>query len=224
VSRAGKLTRAPGLVAALIAVAAITASSGAQQQATTTTARAQTPQSPAATSKKPLPTIRGIEPVHTELLDKKSAQFKASRNLFTYVEPPPPPPPPPPPQPKDTDKDGIPDFRDNCPKVPNPDQQDIDHNGIGTACEGGRIEVPPPPPPPPEPVPPRFDYKVLGTFGPAGNQIAVFSAGDDIVNVRTGETFGSSKQFVLRRIGIESVEIGFTGFPPNKVTRVAIGQ
>ncbi len=223
-SRARSIARALG-AAACISVAAILAiPSGAQQTKAPARAVAQQPARATATKQRPLPTIRGIEPVHTELLEKKSGSFKTGRSLFVYVEPPPPPPPPQPPPPKDTDKDGIPDFRDNCPRVPNPDQQDIDHNGIGTACEGGRIEVPPPPPPLPEPVPPRFDYKVLGTFGPATNQIAVFSTGDQLVNVRPGETFGNSKQFILRRIGIESVEIGYSGFPPNKITRVPIGQ
>jgi PKD repeat protein len=34
----------------------------------------------------------------------------------------------------DTDHDGIPDSRDNCPTVYNPDQQDLDHDGVGDAC------------------------------------------------------------------------------------------
>jgi alpha-tubulin suppressor-like RCC1 family protein len=35
----------------------------------------------------------------------------------------------------DQDHDGIPDGIDNCPTVPNPTQADIDHNGVGDACE-----------------------------------------------------------------------------------------
>src|SRR5208282_3982544 len=35
----------------------------------------------------------------------------------------------------DTDKDGIDDSVDNCPLVYNPDQADINHNGIGDACD-----------------------------------------------------------------------------------------
>jgi len=35
----------------------------------------------------------------------------------------------------DSDKDGIADCVDNCPSVPNPDQADANHNGVGDACE-----------------------------------------------------------------------------------------
>ena len=34
----------------------------------------------------------------------------------------------------DADADSVPDSRDNCPSVPNPDQADCDADGIGDAC------------------------------------------------------------------------------------------
>ena len=106
-------------------------------------------------------------------------------------------------------------------------------------------EPPPPPPPPPQPViiqpptpppapvpvqppepvapqPPQFPYHYIGTFGTATNPIATFSGNGNIVNVRTGETFDD--KFILRSIGMESVEIGYVGFPPDVKTRIAIGQ
>lgn len=42
--------------------------------------------------------------------------------LFSIVEP-------------DGDKDGIPNSSDNCPAVPNPDQLDMDNDGLGNACD-----------------------------------------------------------------------------------------
>ena len=91
------------------------------------------------------------------------------------------------------------------------------------------IQPPPPPPPmpvqpmePPKPVPPQFPYKYIGTFGTAENPIATFSGSGTILNVRTGETIDN--KFILRGIGMESVEIGYVGFPPEVRTRIAIGQ
>jgi len=163
----------------------------------------------------------GVEPVRLDLLEAESGSFSSDRNLFAYKEPPPPPPPPepkPPPPPPDQDKDGVPDFRDNCASTANPDQRDIDQDGIGTVCETDP-EVPPPPPPP---KPPQFNWKFIGMFGPPKNPIATFAREGEIVNARTGEVIEG--KFVLRRIGIESAEIGFVGFPPDVTQRVPLGQ
>ena len=176
------------------------------------------PARPAAVQRVPTP---GVEPVHLEWLESESGSFRSDRNLFSYVEPPPPPPPtppPPPPPPPDQDKDGVPDFRDNCVSTPNGDQRDIDGDGVGTACET-EAEVPPPPPPP---VPPQFTYKFIGMFGPSSAPIATFVRDGDIVNARAGEILDG--KFVLRSIGIESVEIGFVGFPPDIRQRIPLGQ
>lgn len=35
----------------------------------------------------------------------------------------------------DIDSDGVPDIRDNCVNIPNPNQEDIDSNGRGDACD-----------------------------------------------------------------------------------------
>jgi len=79
-----------------------------------------------------------------------------------------------------------------------------------------------PPPPPAAPQPPPFNYKYIGTFGTAANPIATFSGNGEIVNVRVGETIDG--KFILRGIGIESVEIGYVGFPADLKTRIAMGQ
>jgi hypothetical protein len=163
----------------------------------------------------------GVEPVHLDLLDADSGSYKSERNLFAFYEPPPPPPPPPPappPPPPDQDKDGVPDFRDNCVAMANPDQQDIDQDGIGSVCD----TAPETPPPPPAPVPPQFTYKFIGMFGQARNPIATFAREGEIVNARVGDVIEG--KFILRGIGIESAEIGFVGFPPDVRQRIPLGQ
>ena len=47
---------------------------------------------------------------------------------------------------KDSDKDGIPDSIDNCPKIFNPDQKDTDGDGVGDACDNTTTVINPPPP------------------------------------------------------------------------------
>jgi len=90
------------------------------------------------------------------------------------------------------------------------------------------VQPPPPPPvpqPPPQPVapvPPQFTYRYIGTFGTASSPIATFSGNGQIVNVRVGETIDG--KFILRAIGIESVEIGYVGFPAEQKTRIPLGQ
>ena len=172
-------------------------------------------------SSKPAVSTPGVTPIRMDLLEAESGSYKSDRNIFAYVEPPPPPPPPPPappPPPPDQDKDGVPDFRDNCVAIANPDQSDVDRDNVGTACET-EPEVPPPPPPP---VPPQFTWKFIGVFGPPQNPIATFAREGEIVNVRIGETIEG--KFILRHIGIESAEIGFVGFPPDQRQRIPLGQ
>lgn len=48
-------------------------------------------------------------------------------------------------------------------------------------------------------------YRFIGSFGPAGNLIAVFARDGELINARIGEAFGGN--FVVRGIGIESVTI-----------------
>ena len=54
----------------------------------------------------------------------------------------------------------------------------------------------------PPPVP--FPWRYIGTFGPAHDRLAAFKRDGDILTIRPGQRLGG---FVLRRIGIESVEV-----------------
>lgn len=201
----------------LIAVFAIYNTFAAPETPSSESKPAATPQKPAVAAAAP----PGVEPVRLDLLDAESGSYSSDRNLFAYKEPPPPPPPPPTPPPApppDQDKDGVPDFRDNCVSVPNPDQADLDRDGIGSQCET-EPEVPPPPPPP---VPPPFNFKFIGTFGRPQSPIATFTRDGEIVNARVGDVLDG--KFILKRIGIESAEIGFVGFPPDVTQRVPLGQ
>jgi len=197
-----------------------------------TSSSVETPSAATAAATAPRPRIArststsGLPVLHNEWLDAQSGSYKSERNLFAYVLPPPPPPAPVPkaaPPPPDKDNDGIPDFRDNCPTTYNPDQKDSPGSGKGDVCNPDYPAwLAAHPPQPPVPVPPQFTMKYIGTFGPANNPIATFNGNGEIVNVRIGETIDG--KFVLRSIGIESVEIGYVGFPADVKTRVPLGQ
>ena len=70
-----------------------------------------------------------------------------------------------------------------------------------------------------QPSEPSFDYRCLGTFGPASQRFAVFAGADEIVNARIGDAIGRSA-FVLRDIGIKAVTIEQGAF----TRRVEIGH
>ena len=78
----------------------------------------------------------------------------------------------------------------------------------------------PPPPPTPTPKPPDIAFKFIGTFGPKDHPIAVVQQGDLVLNVRTGDKlFG---KFILKKVGYESIDVGFVGFPESETRRLGI--
>jgi hypothetical protein len=77
-----------------------------------------------------------------------------------------------------------------------------------------------PPPPPPPPRPPEVTFKFIGTFGRKAHPIAVIVEGDQVYSVQAGDTlFG---KFVLRKVGYESIDVGFVGFPESESRRIGI--
>ena len=88
--------------------------------------------------------------------------------------------------------------------------------------EGAFVGPLPPPPPTPTPKPPEISFKFLGSFGPKDRPIAVIQQGDEVFNARAGDTlFG---KFVLRKVGYESIDVGFVGFADSETKRLAIAQ
>ncbi len=71
------------------------------------------------------------------------------------------------------------------------------------------------------PKPPPFTLKYLGNFGPAGRRYAVFTDGKSIYNVREGGVIDG--KFTVAHIGLESVDIGFVGFPDTPAQRFPAG-
>jgi len=95
----------------------------------------------------------------------------------------------------------------------------------------------PPPPPPgaaafvgplpaptatPTPAPAPIPFKFMGSFGPRDRPIAVLVAGDKIVNARAGDTV--FEHFVLKKVGYESIDVEFPGFPYAPAKRLGIAK
>ena len=79
---------------------------------------------------------------------------------------------------------------------------------------------PPPPSPPPTPTPPDITFRFIGTFGPKEHPIAVLVANDKLVNAQAGDVV--FERFIVRRVGYESIDVGFVGFAPTETRRVGI--
>jgi hypothetical protein len=92
----------------------------------------------------------------------------------------------------------------------------------GEARFVGPLPPPPPPPPTPTPAPPAIPFKFAGSFGPRDRPIAVLVAGDRIVNARSGDVV--FERFILRKVGYESIDVGFVGFPTSSSRRMGIEQ
>ncbi len=77
------------------------------------------------------------------------------------------------------------------------------------------------PPTPPRPQPPAIDFNYLGSFGPPERRIAVFVKGDEIYNALAGDVL--MERFIVDKIGFESADIGFVGFPDAPEARLQAG-
>jgi hypothetical protein len=71
------------------------------------------------------------------------------------------------------------------------------------------------------PRPPPVDIVFLGSFGPDRKRYAVFTDGSEIFNAGEGEVL--KDKYVVVRIGFESADLGFVGFPEAPAQRLEIG-
>lgn len=74
---------------------------------------------------------------------------------------------------------------------------------------------------PARPSPPTPDFVFLGSFGPEEKRIAVFSDKQEIFNVMEGDVL--KEDFVVRKIGYESADVGFVHFPEEPARRLEAG-
>jgi MBG domain-containing protein/trehalose utilization protein/thrombospondin type 3 repeat protein len=90
----------------------------------------------------------------------------------------------------DTDGDGIGDLSDNCVSIPNPDQADSDHNGVGDACEPVKTQTI------------TFGALIGKTFGgPAFSVAATASSGLEVSFTATGKCTISGATVTLTGAG-----------------------
>jgi hypothetical protein len=80
--------------------------------------------------------------------------------------------------------------------------------------------LPTPVPTPTPIVPPAIPFKAIGKFGPKDGPIVTFEEGARLFNAREGDVLDN--RFVVRKINLESVDIGFVALPPEITRRLPI--
>jgi hypothetical protein len=80
----------------------------------------------------------------------------------------------------------------------------------------------PPPPPTPTPAPPEPTFKLIGIFGPRDRPIATLINGDEQILAREGDVVLG--RWIIRKVGYESIDVGFVNFPPTESRRLPITQ
>jgi hypothetical protein len=141
--------------------------------------------------------VRDVVELRLGALEVEPVEFQVGRDPFRFGPAPAPPPPPPP------TADELAALEDARRRAEDRARQ--------VAVENAK------------PRPPVFDLTYLGSFGPAGRRVAVFSdkGRQEILNARRGEVLRG--KFILDEIGLESVSLKFVGFPEVPAQRVGIG-
>ncbi len=84
------------------------------------------------------------------------------------------------------------------------------------------VPVAPPPPVDRTPQPPAVDVSLVGIFGPESRRIAVLTDGEEIINALERDEVND--KFIVNRIGFESIDLGFVGFPDAPSETLEIGS
>jgi hypothetical protein len=138
-----------------------------------------------------------IPQLDLEALRREAATYKPGRDPFRFGPAPPAPKPRPerrPPPPRKTPRKAQP---------------------------AAAAPTPPPVARPPKPKPPPIDFVYLGSFGPEERRIAVFVKEDEIHNALAGDIL--LERFIVDKIGFESADIRFVGFPDEPQKRLEAG-
>jgi hypothetical protein len=143
--------------------------------------------------------VRAVLPLHYEALNRQSRGFTTGRDPWRFYQPPPPPPPPP---------HRLTDAELRALREAEEARQRLLAQQQAEAVRVAAI-----------PKPATFTWTYLGNFGPAARRIAVFSDGQKVINSREGEILEG--KFIVARIGYESVDIRFVGFPDWPAQRLA---
>jgi len=87
------------------------------------------------------------------------------------------------------------------------------------------VKAPPPPlpvdPGPPVVVLPTINFRYVGSFGPKRRRIAVLEDGELIINAVEGDVV--QEEFVVAKIGFESIYIGYKNHPDEPAKQLEIG-
>jgi hypothetical protein len=113
------------------------------------------------------------------------------------------------------------DFKREEPRQPKPVPKPDEEARRKALAARAKAEQAAAPAAPPKPKPPPVDVVFLGSFGPERRRLGVFSDGSDIFNVLQGDVL--KDKFVVVKIGYETADLGFVGFPDAPAQRLEIG-
>jgi len=133
--------------------------------------------------------------IRTDRLEVAPREFAVGRDLFRYGAPPPPPPP-------------------SAEELERRRRESEERRRLAEAT-AAEASVPRPPP---------VTVRYLGSFGPSHRRVAVFvsSDGENVLNAAEGEAI--ERRFIVVEIGLESVDLGFVGFPQAPAHRLGLNE